>query len=87
MVLYEPSDRAEILPDNIDLAIVPGLAFDHLKNRLGYGKGYYDRLLCEMDAYKIGVCFRFQVFDKIPYTNTDVKMDLIVSERDSFPGD
>ena len=66
----------------IDLVIVPGVAFDRNKNRLGRGKGYYDRFLPKITAPKVGICFDFQLKDQIPADINDVKMDYIVSEND-----
>ncbi|GAB6011349.1 5-formyltetrahydrofolate cyclo-ligase [Viscerimonas tarda] len=68
--------------NKIDLVIVPGLAFDRKMNRLGRGKGYYDRFLAKIKAPKIGVCFDFQLLDTIPSDNHDIKMDMIVSENE-----
>lgn len=63
----------------IDLAIIPGVAFDRNGNRLGRGKGYYDRLLPRIPAaYKVGLCFRFQLLDEIPAEAHDVRMDEII---------
>ena len=63
----------------IDLIVVPGVAFDNNKNRLGRGKGYYDRLLSKMPhIYKIGLCFPFQFVDNIPTESTDIGMDEVV---------
>ncbi len=64
--------------EEIDLVVVPGVAFDLRKNRLGRGKGYYDRLLPLVKAYKIGICFPFQVVEDIPVEEFDVCMDEIV---------
>ena len=62
----------------IDLAIIPGMAFDEHRNRLGRGKGYYDRLLPKIsNAYKIGVCFPFQLMECIPSEPHDVKVNEI----------
>lgn len=72
---------SDFYKDKIDLIIVPGLAFDKENNRLGYGKGYYDRFLHNKDIYKIGVCFYEQVIDNVPYNNRDVKMDLIITNK------
>jgi len=66
----------------IDLIIVPGIAFDRSFNRLGRGKGYYDRLLSGLTVPKIGVCFNFQLFDTIPTEPFDKKMDMIVTENE-----
>lgn len=63
--------------NKIDLAIIPGMAFDHSGNRLGRGKGYYDKLLPKLKATKAGVCFPFQVMDEVPADEFDVKMDMI----------
>lgn len=64
---------------SIDLAVVPGMAFDAAGNRLGRGKGYYDRLLPDIpQAYKIGICFPFQVVDNVPTEPTDIAMDEVV---------
>lgn len=65
----------------IDLAIIPGMAFDHKGNRLGRGKGYYDRLLAHLrdcDIYKIGLCFDFQFLPHIPSEAHDIVMDEIL---------
>lgn len=57
--------------EDIDLAVVPGMAFDSQNNRLGRGKGYYDRMLPRLTkAYKIGVCFDFQRLPGIPAERT-----------------
>ena len=64
----------------IDFVVVPGVAFDRSRNRLGFGRAYYDNLLPKIDAYKAAVCFNFQLFDTIPHTPSDVKMDAIVSQ-------
>lgn len=77
--VFEPDGDAFEMKNTVDLVIVPGVAFDVSFNRLGFGKGYYDRLLAGLKAYKIGVCFDFQVLEEIPHELTDVKMDLVIS--------
>lgn len=63
----------------IDLAVIPGMAFDRHGHRLGRGRGYYDRFLPLLPrAYKIGVCFPFQLVDAVPTDPTDVIMDEII---------
>lgn len=77
--IMEPS--GELFEDyaGIDLAVIPGMAFDSRNNRLGRGKGYYDRMLPKLvNAYKMGVCFDFQRLPGIPANENDIKMDEIV---------
>ena len=65
---------------NFDLIIVPGMAFDKQGNRLGRGKGYYDRFLVNnKNVYKIGICFDFQFLDVIPSEDHDQKIDEIIT--------
>lgn len=81
--ILEPTGEVFWDYDSIDLAIIPGMAFDRYGNRLGRGKGYYDRLLPRLkNAYKIGVCFPFQYFDEIPCEEHDVRMDCVVRGDD-----
>ncbi len=62
-----------------DLIIVPGVAFDKNGNRLGRGRGYYDRFLCNhTNVKKIGICFDFQLVEEIPTEPTDIRMDEII---------
>ncbi|MCD7971160.1 MAG: 5-formyltetrahydrofolate cyclo-ligase [Candidatus Azobacteroides sp.] len=79
--ILEPSDKEEIRLSDMDLVIVPGIAFDKKGNRLGRGKGYYDKLLCACPVFKIGVCFDFQVREDIPFNNNDIPMDIIITEN------
>ncbi len=64
----------------IDVILIPGVCFDEHLHRLGYGKGYYDRYLVNSSAYKIGVCYDFQVVSELPIENFDVPLDEIVTE-------
>ena len=66
--------------EKILLIIVPGVAFDENYNRLGRGRGYYDRLLSLTDAFKIGVCFDFQFLNEIPAEAFDIKMNCVVRD-------
>ena len=76
---YEPQGCDYSSPETIELAIVPGIAFDRSNHRLGRGGGYYDKLLPQLNTYNIGVCFDFQLFEAIPYEEFDVRMDEVVS--------
>lgn len=63
---------------NIDLIVVPGLAFDRYGHRLGRGRGFYDRFLSQpalQNVYKLGVCFPCQLQVEVPVGEHDVKMD------------
>ena len=81
--ILEPSEDCEAVPESeIDLIIVPGVAFDRQRNRLGRGKGFYDRLLSTLDVPKIGICYDFQLKDRIPVEPFDRKMDLVITEKE-----
>ncbi len=80
----EPTGEEFTDVGTIDLIIVPGIAFDKRGNRMGRGRGYYDRLLSTNKAYKIGVGFDFQIFDIIPTEVFDVPMDCIVGEHETY---
>lgn len=63
----------------IDVAVIPGMSFDPRGNRLGRGKGYYDRFLEQIpQAYKIGICFDFQKWSEVPTDPYDVKVDEVI---------
>lgn len=80
--ILEPIFIREVDFKEISLVLVPGLAFDRAGGRMGFGMGYYDRLLENGDAYKIGLCYDFQLFDSIPKGEHDIKMDKIITERE-----
>lgn len=63
--------------------IVPGLAFDRRGNRLGYGKGYYDRLLRELKTIRIGIAFGCQIVGEVPAGKGDERMDYVVTENET----
>lgn len=64
--------------DKIDLAFIPGRAFTTDGARLGRGKGYYDRLLTKIGCPLIGVCFPFQIVEKIPMDTHDIMMNEVI---------
>ena len=79
----EPIKSKIIIPD---IMLVPMLAFDKNKNRLGYGKGFYDRYLNNLKRKKkkslvIGIAFYFQKYDKLPTNKNDFKLDYIITEK------
>jgi len=69
---------------DIDIAVIPGVAFDRKMHRLGRGKGFYDRLLSSINACKTGICFDFQLRETIPFDATDVTMDRIISQSEDL---
>ena len=83
--IMEPvTDTARrVEPQEIDLVIVPGLAFGLNRQRIGYGAGYYDRLLKEVrkDCVKIGFAYEIQILEKIYENKLDVPMDIIITEE------
>ena len=77
--IMEPTGKLFTDYAAIDVAVVPGMAFDGQGHRLGRGKGYYDRFLKKAPrAYKIGVCFDFQKQEAIPTDANDVIMDYVI---------
>ena len=76
--ILEPVGELFTKLDEIDLILVPGVAFDRELNRLGRGKGYYDKILKQTKAYKIGVCFDFQVLEQVPTEEHDIRMEKII---------
>ncbi|MBF8303022.1 MAG: 5-formyltetrahydrofolate cyclo-ligase family protein, partial [Candidatus Dadabacteria bacterium] len=67
--------------EDIDLIIIPGIAFDSFGVRIGYGKGYYDRAISKIDIKKrIGLAYDFQVVESIPIERYDERVGLIVTE-------
>ena len=67
-----------IWKENPDLIIVPGVGFSPRGERLGHGKGFYDRLLAETSATKVGICFDLQLFDHITTQTHDIPMDKLL---------
>ena len=78
-VLEPPPDCQTMDTKQLDLAIVPGVAFAGLGGRLGRGGGFFDRLLTDIPAKKCGVCFEQQVYPDVPVERHDVKMDMIAT--------
>src|SRR5208282_3279592 len=74
--ILEPSGNKPADWEEIDLVLVPGLAFDRTGNRLGFGKGYYDRVLPQLKktTLTIGLGYSFQIVDKLPAEPHDVPL-------------
>lgn len=92
---YKPDDRLDKGPfeilqptkikkasvGDIDLAILPGIAFSKSGQRIGYGKGIYDRLLKSSSCTKVGICYDFQIVNSIRAQSHDISVDFVVSEK------
>ena len=79
--LLEPTQCEEVEPELVELALVPGVAFDLKGCRLGMGKGFYDKILGRIGGFKVGVAFSFQVFEEIPCDPWDQRVDAIATEE------
>jgi len=81
----EPIDGISILPQQIDVVFVPLLAFDTSGNRVGYGKGFYDRFLaeCRPETLKIGLSF-FEAKEEIGVSENDVRLDYCVTPQKDY---
>ena len=92
--ILEPKDdlrhlpTKKVQPEQLDLVMVPGTAFDPRGGRMGQGKGYYDRLLARarLDAPLVALAFDCQIFDEIPVAPHDVFMDLVLTESRVIQG-
>jgi len=82
--ILEPDATCPVYsPEEADIIVVPGVSFDVCGRRIGYGKGYYDKSLHQLEGKgrMIGFCYDFQLVDEITEEPHDVKMDTIITER------
>jgi 5-formyltetrahydrofolate cyclo-ligase len=78
--IMEPKDHCA-KTETMDLILIPGIAWDMHGHRLGYGKGYYDRYLSNINASSIGLAYDFQVLESIPHDKDDFNVKMIVTEK------
>jgi 5-formyltetrahydrofolate cyclo-ligase len=78
----------QVQPEDLDIVMVPGVAFDRSGARMGHGKGYYDKLLqhARRDAPLVALAFECQLFPEIPVAPHDIFMDMIITEKALYPG-
>ena len=81
--ILEPKPEAvrPVASEGIDAALVPGLAFDETGNRLGRGRGYFDRLLQDLGGATIALAYDFQVVPEVPVEAHDTPLDFVVTEN------
>lgn len=80
-LIEEPDGADTVDMEAIDLVIVPAVAYDRNGNRVGRGRGYYDRLLRGTRATKVGIAYDFQLFDEVPFDENDVPVDIVITDK------
>lgn len=83
----EPPPGRPLPPDELDFVLVPGLAFSEAGHRLGFGAGYYDRLIPELrpGTPAVGLCYSFQVLPEVPVDTHDVPVKALLTEKGYTP--
>lgn len=79
-----PATNPRLFPERSELILVPGLAFDRRGYRLGYGGGFYDRVLGRVRALKVAPAFSLQIVEEIPREEHDLPVDVLVTEEGVF---
>ena len=88
--IFEPVlDERECDLKSIDLVIIPGTVFDKKCNRIGMGKGFYDRFLADMKNINknvkfIGVCYDYQIVEEFDVKPRDIAMDMVISDKNTY---
>lgn len=84
--IREPAELRAVDPTEIDAVVTPGLGFDRSGYRIGYGGGFYDRLLrrCRKDALRIGIGFQIQVIPEVPHGDKDEPLQLVLTDRETI---
>lgn len=77
--IYE--DKKPFNPKKVQCTLIPGIAFDQKKHRIGHGHGFYDELLTQVNGVKIGLAYACQICNSIPHAQHDVPMDLVITEN------
>ena len=80
--ILEPKEECkEVNVSENSIVIMPGVAFDRKGNRIGYGKGYYDKYFSRYpEVYKIAIAFSMQIVDEIPADEFDIKANCVVTD-------
>ncbi|WP_309395938.1 5-formyltetrahydrofolate cyclo-ligase [Cerasicoccus maritimus] len=80
-ILEPVATLPEVATDSVEVILVPGAAFDLRGHRIGYGKGYYDRLLSSVNALKIGLAYDRQIVDTVPNEEHDIPVDILITNE------
>lgn len=79
--VLEPQEGSRLSPQEFDLVVVPMVGGDEDRNRIGYGKGFYDRFLSEVTCRTIGLSFECCIAESIPAEDFDVPLDKVITEE------
>ena len=79
--VLEPQSGEEVAPEDLDLVIVPMAGGDRRKNRIGYGKGFYDRFLSKVDCPKVGLLFDDCLVEQVPVEDFDIPLSTMITEE------
>ena len=82
--IMEPSGGKIIDPSEVECAVIPGVAFDSCCNRMGRGKGFYDKLLPYLKCKKTGLAYDFQMVEYIPCDKHDIPLDAVITESEIY---
>ncbi|MCC6794948.1 MAG: 5-formyltetrahydrofolate cyclo-ligase [Candidatus Hydrogenedentes bacterium] len=78
------ADCPILMPDSCSVVLVPGIAFTRIGDRIGFGAGYFDRFLAECPGISIGLCYDFQIVDKIAVEPHDIPVHIVVTETAAY---
>lgn len=82
--IEEPQGDEITSIDDIEMVVMPAVAFDRFGNRVGRGKGYYDRLMQHSKALKVGIGYDFQLVDEIEVEEHDIPVDIVITESKTY---
>lgn len=82
--IIEPSEGREVYAEDIDVMLIPLVAFDENCHRMGHGMGFYDRYLANFTGLRIGIAYECQNFDSLPVLNHDEILDMVISESNIY---
>ena len=78
--ISEPTGNLQIDPSEIEFAVIPGIAFDSACNRMGRGKGFYDRFLKDFSGYSIGITYSELFCKSLPFDKNDIPVDKVITD-------